>query len=185
MEKTFRFMGLSASYDTHSSQSLRDAVKSVTAALEEALVRETPRAEGEENLVQMFDDYAHGAAPWYGIGLAMVNAAMLGIDVLLYVQDENCNMFEFTDIAHVEKVRERWGKDAHVTGMRLSVRYNMDDQDILYFTPSRNKAAALMMATVYRGGEELFSAFGEDMNVLALSMAGRVALNNMDDKEED
>lgn len=183
MEKKFCFMGLFATYDTNSSQSLRDAVKNVTAALEEALVYEAPRAEGEENLVQMFDAYAHGTAPWHGIGLAMVNAALLGIDVLIYVRDDNRNVFELADIAHVEKVRERWGKDAHVTGMQMSVRYNMDDQDILFFTPSRNKAPAHLMATVYRGGEECFTVLGEDMNVLACAMAGRVALGLMDKED--
>ena len=184
MEKKFAFMGMSASYDTGSSASLLDAVKSVTSAFEEALVREIPRAE-EEDIVQMFDAYAHDKAPWYGVGLVMVNAALLGVDVLLYVQDENCNRFEFTDIAHVEKVKERWGHDVvRVTGMQFTLKYKNGDKDILFLSPSHLKAPALLMATCYRNGREAFTAFGEDRNVLAHAMAGCVALDLMD-KEED
>lgn len=186
MEKTFRFMGMSASYETHSSQSLRDAVKSVTSALEEALVREIPCAEGEENLVQMFDAYMHDNDTWHGVGLAMVNAAMLGIDVLLYVRDDCANRFEFTDVSHVEKIKERWGHDAvRVTGVQFTLKYKNGDEDILFISPSHIKAPAHLMATCYRDGREAFTVFGEDMNVLACAMTGCVALNNMDDKEED
>ena len=179
MEKKFTFMGLSASYDTHDSVSLRDAVKSITSALEEALVREIPCAE-EDDIVQMFDAYAHDKAPWHGVGLVMVNAALLGIDVLLYVQDENCNKFEFTCVSHVEKVKERWGHDVvRVTGMQFRVKYRNGDEDILFFSPSQSRVPAFLMATCYRDGRESFTAFGEDMNVLAGAMAGC-----MDDKED-
>ena len=185
MEKKFAFMGMSAPYDTHDSASLRDAVKSVTSAFEEALVREIPRAE-EEDIVKMFDAYAHNKAPWHGVGLACVNAALLGIDILLYVQDENCNKFEFTCVSHVEKIKERWGHDVvRVTGMQLRAKYKNGDEDILFLSPSHIKAPALLTATCYRDGREYFTAFGEARNVLACDMAGRVALNNMDDKEEN
>lgn len=184
MEKTFRFMGMSSSYDTHDSASLRDAVKSVTSAFEEALVREIPRAE-EEDIVKMFDNYMHDTDTWHGVGLACVNAALLGVDVLLYVQDEYQNKFEFTCVSHVEKLKERWGHDVvRVTGMQLRAKYRNGDEDILFLSPSHLKAPALLMATCYRNGREAFTAFGEDMHVLAPAMAGCVALDLMD-KEED
>lgn len=179
MKKTFRFMGMTATYEADSSASLRDAVKSITSALEEALVREIPCAE-EEDIVQMFDAYAHDKAPWHGVGLACVNAALLGIGILFHVEDENCNKFEFTDIAHVEKVKERWGHDVvRVTGMELRVKYENGDEDILFFSPSQSRVPAFLMATCYRDGRESFTAFGVDMNVLAGAMAGC-----MDDKED-
>lgn len=181
MRKSFEFMGMSAPYDTDSSASLLDAVKSVTSALEEALVREIPRGE-EEDIVKMFDAYAHDKAPWHGVGLVMVNAALLGVDVLIYVQDENCNKFEFTCVSHVEKLKERWGHDVvRVTGMQLTLKYRNGDEDILFISPSQGRVPAFLMATCYRDGREYFTAFGEDRNVLAHAMAEGVALNDKED----
>ena len=185
MEKTFRFMGMTATYDTGSSASLLDALHSITSAFEEALVREIPRAE-EEDIVKMFDNYMHDTDTWHGVGLACVNAALLGIDVLFTVRDDCANRFEFTCVSHVEKVRERWGHDVvRVTSVQFTLKYKNGDEDILFLSPSHLKAPALLMATCYRNGREAFTAFGEDMHVLAPAMAGCVALNNMDDKEED
>lgn len=185
MRKSFEFMGMTATYEADNSASLRDAAKSVCAAFEEALVREIPHADGE-GIVQMFDAYAQGKAPWYGVGLACVNAALFGADALFTVRDDYNNRFEFTCVSHVEKVKERWGRDAvRVTSVQFTLKYKNGDEDILLFSPSHSKAPALLTATCYRDGRESFTAFGEDMNVLACAMAGRVALNNMDDKEED
>ena len=185
MKKTFRFMGMTATYEADSSASLLDAVKSVTSALEEALVREIPHAEGE-GIVQMFDNYMHDTDTWHGVGLVCVNAALLGADVLFTVRDDCENRFEFTCVSHVEKIKERWGHDVvRVTSVQFRTKYKNGDEDILFFSPSHIKAPAMLMATCYRDGRESFTAFGEDMNVLACAMAGRVALNNMDDKEEN